>query len=106
MVTAKPGHCAFFAGRSVFLRIIWRQDRFRATIATSVDLELSRFVMTSERISSRAVNHWLDEPRQIILQHGCVPGAPASVALFFIRSPVILTKEHSLHFRLRQDTAC
>ena len=43
---------------------------------------LSCFVMTSERISSRAGNHRLDEPRQIIPPHGCVPGAPASVALF------------------------
>jgi hypothetical protein len=39
MVTAKPGHFAFSAGRSVFQRKMLRQDRFRAAIATSVDLE-------------------------------------------------------------------
>jgi len=36
--------------------------------------------MTTERMSSRAVDHRLDEPRQIIPQHGCVPAAPASVS--------------------------
>jgi hypothetical protein len=86
VVTAKAGHFAFSAGRSVVQRKTWRQDRFRATIATwggpGASPGLSCFVMTSERISSRAGNHRLDEPRQIIPQHGCVPGAPASVALF------------------------
>jgi hypothetical protein len=33
------GPFAFSAGRSVFQRKILRQDRFRAMIATSVDLE-------------------------------------------------------------------
>ena len=32
--------------------------------------------MTSERISSRAGNHRLDKPREIIPQHGCVPQRP------------------------------
>src|ERR1700692_3439854 len=41
---------------------------------------LSCFVMTTERMNSRAVDHRLDEPRQIIPQHGCVPAAPASVS--------------------------
>lgn len=80
MVTAKPGHFAFSAGRSVFQRKTLRQDRFTATIATSVDLEhppvCPALVMTSERISSRAGNHRLDEPRQIIPQHGCLPQRP------------------------------
>jgi len=31
-------------------------------------------------MSSRAVDHRLDEPRQIIPQHGCVPAEPASVS--------------------------
>ena len=37
---------------------------------------LSCLVMTSERISSRAGDHRLDEPRQIIPQHGCLPQRP------------------------------
>src|SRR5260370_41620525 len=40
----------------------------------------SCLVMTTERMSSRAVDHRLDEPRQIIPQHGCVPAEPASVS--------------------------
>ena len=40
----------------------------------------SCLVMTTERMSSRAVDHRLDEPRQIIPQHGCAPAAPASVS--------------------------
>src|SRR5580700_9772985 len=36
----------------------------------------SLFWMTTERMSSRAVDHRLDEPRQIIPKHGCVPAEP------------------------------
>ena len=36
--------------------------------------------MTTEEMSSRAVDHRLDEPHQIIPQHGCVPAVPASVS--------------------------
>jgi hypothetical protein len=39
VVTAKTGHFAFSTGRSLFQRKMLRQDRFRATLATSVDLE-------------------------------------------------------------------
>src|SRR5207302_5681963 len=35
---------------------------------------------TTERRSSLAVDHRLDEPRQMIPQHGCVTAAPASVS--------------------------
>src|ERR1700726_4123092 len=41
---------------------------------------LSLFVMTTAGMSSRAVDHRLDEPRQIIPQHGYVPAEPASVS--------------------------
>jgi hypothetical protein len=34
-----------------------------------------------ERVSSRAVEPRLDEPRQVIPQHGCVPAEPVSVSL-------------------------
>src|SRR5882672_12854181 len=34
---------------------------------------LSLLEMTTEEMSSRAVHHRLDEPRQVIPQHGCVP---------------------------------
>jgi hypothetical protein len=78
-VLSRSGHCktgdfAFSASRSVFQRKTLRQDRVRATIGNSVDLEHSTvwscFVMTTERASSRVVDHRLDEPRQIIPQHG------------------------------------
>src|SRR6267378_4562299 len=42
---------------------------------------LSLLEMTTEEMSSRAVHHRLDEPRQVIPQHGCVPAEPASVSL-------------------------
>jgi hypothetical protein len=84
VVTSNPGHFPFSARRPVFQGKSWRQDRFRATIANAVDLEHPpfgpAFGMTTERRSSRAVDHRLDEPRQIIPQHGCVPAAPASVS--------------------------
>jgi hypothetical protein len=113
-VLSRSGHCktgdfAFSASRSVFQRKTLRQDRVRATIGNSVDLEHSPvwscFVMTTERVSSRVVDHRLDEPRQIIPQHGLPPRSARFCCSSLIRSP-LLTKEHSLHFRLRQDTAC
>ncbi len=80
MVTAKPGHFAFSAGRLRF-----PAKNFAPGSLQSDDCHLggpgaspglSCLVMTSERISSRAGNHRLDEPRQIIPQHGCLPQRP------------------------------
>jgi hypothetical protein len=40
-------------------------------------------------ISSRAAEHRLDEPHQVIPQHGCIPAEPASVSPGkFILAPV------------------
>ena len=36
---------------------------------------------SAREISCRAARHRLDEPRQVIPQHGCVPAEPASVWL-------------------------
>src|SRR5438445_9903489 len=33
-----------------------------------------------ERMGSRAAEHRLDEPHQVIPQHGCLPAEPASVS--------------------------
>jgi hypothetical protein len=39
-----------------------------------------RFLGDHRGMSSRAIEHRLDEPRQVIPQHGCVPAVPASVS--------------------------
>src|SRR5580658_1772361 len=41
----------------------------------SIPLLVPRW-MTTEEMNSRTVDHRLDEPRQIIPQHGCVPADP------------------------------
>jgi len=78
----QTGHFRFFCRSAVFHRKIWRQDRLRTIRTDSVDLEYPPFSNLADHrgMSSRVVEHRLDEPHQAIPQHGCVPAEPASVS--------------------------